>query len=160
MTDQTCRECGDSIPADPTAHLPGLCGSCSIPAEQDRERGRSVPKRVTVATRLASHGFTLVGMGGNLSAYCRPLPDTLEEYRIFLTDADATLAPTRLADRITVTRVNLALEAEGHSDLRAYRDLWTGTLRTFLAKMDRAQDARMLGALVGALTADPLSGED
>lgn len=38
--DDTCRDCGELIPAG-APHLPGLCGPCSIPEQQDRERGRS-----------------------------------------------------------------------------------------------------------------------
>lgn len=105
----------------------------------------------TVAQHLAGHGFTFTGMGGNLSAYTRPIPDVLAEHRIYSAECDATTAPTRQSERVILSRVDLTLEAEGHSDLRAYHDLYTGSLRTLLAKMDRAQDARMLGALSAKL---------
>lgn len=108
-------------------------------------------RRSATVERLRSHGFELVGMGGNLTAYCLKAPDTLQEARVVLEEMDCAVAPDRQSDRVIVLDVNLALEHEGHSDTRAYREVWRGTLRTLLARMDRAQDARMLGALSHAL---------
>lgn len=111
-----------------------------------------MPRRSATVERLRSHGFELVGMGGNLTAYCRKAPDTPNyEARIVLEEMDCAVAPDRQSDRVIVLDVNLVLEAEGHSDTRAYREVWRGTLRTLLARLDRAQDARMLGALSHAL---------
>lgn len=110
-----------------------------------------MPRRSATVERLRSHGFELVGMGGNLTAYCRKAPDTMQEARIVLEEMDASTAPDRQSDRVVMLAVDLTLEAEGHSDDRAYREVWRGTLRTLLARLDRAQDARMLGALTHAL---------
>lgn len=53
-----CRDCGERITEAPNAHLPGYCGPCSIPEQQAREQGRSVPRLRWILTRPDNDGPT------------------------------------------------------------------------------------------------------
>lgn len=81
------------------------------------------PRPETVRAALTRLGFTLTGMGGNLSAYCRPSIRPGYEDRVVLRNADASLAPTRRRDPVEVIEVNLAEETAG--------DIKSGTYTTY-----------------------------
>lgn len=71
------------------------------------------PRAGTLRADFERLGFKLVGLGGNLTAYCRPASTPGHEDRVVLRNHDACLVPTRRRDPIEVIAVNLADEEAG-----------------------------------------------
>lgn len=118
-------------------------------------RSRCIPSRRSVASDLAFLGFELVGQGGNLTAWCRPVADLPRfEDRIVCLDNDAAVAPTRLDDPALIMRVDLQAEEDGignaaYSLHRSYR-----TTRDLIARLTVQEDR------LDPLSAERLATED